>query len=331
MIRFFLFLTVLIGGLHVRASKAVDGYTFYLPLVYQQPYPCGVEVWRDFNYTDQLSDLNCRYTRYNPGTVNSPNLYRTWLMSDKNWNSLAFAVTDIAKIRAAGSEPVVVFFGNQAGTCTRLSALRYQEFANFVREAVSRWDLKYIEIWNEPDYLGGHPNLYGCWGIEYTAAFVQFLQTVTETVWNIYPQVKIGTSFALSSTATLPMPEAVAQAYQDEPRFFIGIHHHSVYQQTNTQQASEKLADVREFWNGELWLTEVSLRKSSQDVYCHDPTSDFQQAQADFVGDIMQVEADAVIVYGLFKYSESWQCAALLQNDGSPNLAYYALQMEYVP
>jgi len=154
---------------------------------------------------------------------------------------------------------------------------------------------------------------------------------VTETVWNIYSQVKIGTSFALSSTVTLPMPEAVAQAFQNEARFFIGVHHHPIYQQANAQQTEEKLASVREFWNGELWLTEISLRKSSQDVYCHDPTPDFQKAQADFVSDTMRLEVDAVIVYGLFKYSESWQCAALLQNDGSPNPAYYALQMEYVP
>src|SRR3990167_7708309 len=327
-----LFLFILfILSVRVQAAETTNGHIFYLPLVYQQPYPCGAEVWRDFSYTEQLVDLNCRYTRYNPGTVNSPNLYRTWLMNNKNWSSLDFAAMDIANIRAAGSEPVVVFFGNQAGTCTRLSVLRYQEFANFVRSAVGMWNLRYIEIWNEPDYLGGHPNLYGCWGIEYTAAFVQFLQTVTETVWNIYSQVKIGTSFALSSTVTLPMPEAVAQAFQNEARFFIGVHHHPIYQQANAQQTEEKLASVREFWNGELWLTEITLRKSSQDVYCHDPTPDFQKAQADFVSDTMRLEVDAVIVYGLFKYSESWQCAALLQNDGSPNPAYYALQMEYVP
>ena len=321
----FLTLLVFMLSLDTSTAETINGYTFYLPLVYQQPYPCGVEVWRGFGYTNQLADLNCRYTRYNPGTENSPNLYRTWLTNNKNWSSLDFAETDIAKIRAARTEPVIVFFGNHDGTCTRLSVLRYQEFTNFVRSAVGRWNLRYIEIWNEPDYLDGHPNLYGCWGIEYTSQLVQLLRMVTATVWSTHPNVSVGTSFTYESHSP-GMMQAVAAEFQNEARFILGFHHYGIYGMLSDPTIEQQVDIIRTFWPGRLWLTETNIRKWSSDGMCHDPDNGLRQAQAELIMDAQEIrELDTMIAFGLSTYSSSWQCTALLENDWSPNPAYQAL------
>lgn len=325
----FALLLWIFGGVSAKEQTA---YHAYLPLIGNQKKTCGTEVWRNSIYTPQLDELGCRYVRYNAGTELAPGLYRTWFLNGTNWNSLTFFENDLATLRTQHTIPVVVFHGNAQGTCAPVPQGEYQAYADFITEAIMRYNLEYIEIWNEADALSGLPYLFGCWGSENLTSYMQFLTTITDTVWAIHPHVKVVTSLMTDAPASVPMLQALAENYSNEARFILGFHHYQPYNSAAGWGLSDKVKTIRGFWNGRLWLTETNMTKWSRTGVCVNPTQAFQEEQAAYIADVQAIAAlDGYFMYGLFRYSSSWRCAALLLDNLEPNLAYQVIQSDAQP
>lgn len=292
-------------------------YRVYLPVISNPANNCGVEVWRNEIYAEQLQPLGCLHTRYNYGTAFDPGLYRTYVLYGKT--EFEIIESDLSKM--GGMEPIVVFMGNGSGTCAPLGESEWVQFSDFVIWAISEWDLKHIELWNEADAEGGLANLYGCWGTGKQQAFVDMMEFITGKLWEVYPQLIIGTSFMYNTSISASMIENIASAFSNESRFFIGIHHYKYYQGVESLTLLEKISTIKTFWSGKLWLTETNLLLWSKNQGCGDPPIDFKQAQAEYIENILATNGvDVKIFYGLWPYQSRWYCASLLENNLLPSL-----------
>lgn len=296
-------------------------YKVYLPTISRPISECGVEVWRDEIYTEQLQLSGCSFVRYNHGTAFEPGLYYAFLNND-----LETAIQDLATIKATNKHPVVVFMGNEKGTCEPLSSDHYEDFANFISVFVASQDLDYIEIWNEADATGGLAYLYGCWGVGEGQAFTEMLTQVSSIVWASHPDLKIGTSFMYNTSDSWPMLASVLEMFVNEPRFILGIHHYRYYGFEESLSLEEKVNTIRAIWYGPLWLTETNLLLWSPSASCGNPPQIFKDAQAAYVNEVMHnLAIDVKIFYGLWPYQSRWYCGSLLENDLSPAPAYLQL------
>lgn len=124
--------------------------------------------------------------------------------------------------------------------CGRIRMDKLAAFGNFMYEAVKRYsappfNVKYWQIWNEPDADPSHPsiqpdNIYGCWGDEHDPYFGgEYFADVLEA---IYARIKQANSAVQVLTGGLLLPcnvELPAVCNSNQSKYLEGIlRHHGV-------------------------------------------------------------------------------------------------------
>ena len=132
---------------------------------------------------------------------------------DRNWGALAILVTDIINAQRKGLEPIVIVSGTPSWArkypdygCGPIKSSEFGAFADFMKDLVARYsvapyNVKYWEIWNEPDasYLGmsAEPDSrFGCWGEPSDTYFGgeyygEMLKVVTPQIKLADPETKV--------------------------------------------------------------------------------------------------------------------------------------------
>jgi hypothetical protein len=184
--------------------QASQPLTVYLPLVgrnFPPPPPVfGVEINRSYvsAIASRASEAGVWWVRYN-GLLWSE-VEATQGVRD--WTALANEESELQALATQGLTPMVVIRGTPAWAqkwagyyCGPIKQDALDDFADFVGEVVARYsgepyNVKYWEIWNEPDAHNSIPPTapYGCWG-DTTDAFYGG-EYYAEMLKYVYPAVK---------------------------------------------------------------------------------------------------------------------------------------------
>lgn len=167
-------LTILAAGLGYRSTAAQES----------TPSTFGVET-RSFDeqVMDFAEDANTYWLRYN-GLVWSD--IETTQGEPLDWSAAAQLEQDLADASSRGMEVILIVRGTPAWArlwpnylCSPMTAAYFNEFASFMEQVVEHfsvapYNVKYYELWNEPDEyreaiglahgLDPDYNVMGCWG-----------------------------------------------------------------------------------------------------------------------------------------------------------------------
>ena len=143
----------------------------------QPPSVFGAEInpGRGQRVIDKAADTGTSWVRFAGVTWDTIEATR----GTRDWSKLSKWETEVQSISRAGMQPMAIVFGTpgwaqkvSGSTCGAIKPEALDDFAAFLREAVSRYskppyNVKYWELWNEPDV---DPSLvpgnsgFGCWG-----------------------------------------------------------------------------------------------------------------------------------------------------------------------
>ena len=244
-----------------------------------------------------LTDLAPVYLRSNFGSQIAPydTLYQHYLAG--GWAEVDQEVEDELSLwHDIGAIPIVIFM--YGGSCVAPTTAQLAGYGDFIALAMGRYNLHYVEVWNEPDAVGGFPSLFGCFGDAYAARLKYLLNRVRSQVDDFR---RVGVSFQLANNADLTMLATVASSAD-----WLGIHHYAIWCDGVTTEpwpgslmGKYDLA-VANAAGREVWLTEVNLRTPCETGAEH------QQAQADYLEWVLglPIPVKSVLVY--YSYPD-WQ------------------------
>lgn len=160
--------------------QASDPMTVYLPLVakrFPPPLPVfGVETNRGYvsATVTKAAEAKIWWVRYNGILWSEVEATQ----GTYNWSALADEEEELRTLTANGLAPMVIIRGTpgwaqkwEGYPCGPIKEDMLDDFANFVEAVVNRYkgepyNIRYWEIWNEPDAHNYIPpnSPYGCWG-----------------------------------------------------------------------------------------------------------------------------------------------------------------------
>lgn len=234
-----------------------------------KPENFGVEIAQGkvVQYEDELTALAPDYLRITTGhyLYHTDTLYQHYLSG--GWAAVdAELLPDLTVINEIGATPLVRFMYGTP-TCTVPTQTQLDAYAIFVAQAAARYNLQYIEVWNEPDTTTGNASLSGCFGDLYTTK----LNKLLDDVQALAPTRQVGVSFMMDSAAMYSMLQS-AVPHAD----WIGVHHYDVYAEDaqgngsilytypgseNTPGFKLKLTMAQSAAQGKpVWVTETNLR-----------------------------------------------------------------------
>jgi hypothetical protein len=143
----------------------------------QPPSVFGVEINRGnaARVTSKAADTGTSWVRFSGMTWDTIEATQ----GTRDWSKIKRWEDGVKGLSAAGMQPMALVFGTPAwaqkvpgSTCGAIKPDALDDFAAFVREAVTRYskapyNVKYWEIWNEPDVdptLVPGDSGFGCWG-----------------------------------------------------------------------------------------------------------------------------------------------------------------------
>jgi len=163
------------------AANAASTYRLFLPLVVRSPvspsvFGMGIAQISTASGLNQLIKDNVQWVRSN-------NIL-SWasvepLEGQRNWTAEAGLEKELLNASANGIQVILVVRQTPSWaqaisgyTCGPIVQEKFGAFANFMRDAVARYsvppyNVKYWEIWNEPDIapsLASPTSDWGCWG-----------------------------------------------------------------------------------------------------------------------------------------------------------------------
>ncbi|HID64158.1 MAG TPA: hypothetical protein EYP49_15675 [Anaerolineae bacterium] len=173
-----------VPGPAFQGEQVLTG-TLYLPVVMRGFDPAcpgcpplfGIEMGgiNNANGLQQAVEARMRWVRYNAirWDVVQPNGPGTY-----DWGALSNVESHLLNAQQAGLWPIVIIRGTPSWaqkipgySCGPIKQDRLDEFATFVSAVVQRYkdppyNVKFWELWNEPDNLpwGSPDSGYGCWG-----------------------------------------------------------------------------------------------------------------------------------------------------------------------
>jgi len=228
-----------------------------------------------------------------------------------NWAapSMAFLEAELRNISALGMETIVVVRGSPrwaaASDCAPINPAKYARFAAFVAAAVDRYsrppyNVKYWELFNEPDVAVGPDSGFGCWGVTGDpfyggGAYGEMLKAVYPAIKAANPQVQVmNGSLLLDKPNTPPARflEGILRAGAGNSFDVLGYHSYCYYENANNPDGIDarrepctsdwKVPFLRNLLSSNrvaakpLFNTEVALMCAGG--------ADCRQAQADWVG-----------------------------------------------
>ncbi len=165
------------ASLTKRASPSA-AYSVYLPLatrVQQRSSVFGVEIngGHVAATVQQAADANVSWARYNNiawATVEN-------VPGSRNWTAVSSAEAELLSLTSHGTQPILTIRGTPpwaqqvpGSACGPIKPPAQAAFASFMHDLVTRYsappfNVRYYEIWNEPDAPTVlNDNQWGCWG-----------------------------------------------------------------------------------------------------------------------------------------------------------------------
>ena len=187
------------------ALQSSDPVTAYLPLVvlnYPPPPPVfGVEINRGMvsSTISKTQEAGIWWVRYN-GILWSE-VEAT--PGSRDWSKLAGVENELRALSAQGLTPMVIVRGTPSWaqqipgySCGPIKEDALDEFADFMYQVVARYsaepyNVKYWEIWNEPDVDPRYVDAsapYGCWGDDNDAYYAGGYYA--DMLKQVYPAIK---------------------------------------------------------------------------------------------------------------------------------------------
>ena len=145
----------------------------------------------------------------------------------RNWGAVQYFDDLLASASEMGLETVLIVRStplwariDQGSKCGRIREEKFQAFADFMLDLVDRYsaapyNVKYWEIWNEPDVdpaLVKFDSIYGCWGDQqdiYNGGqyYGQLLKVIYPQIKSIHPEVKVVVGGLLLDCDPVNLPE----------------------------------------------------------------------------------------------------------------------------
>jgi hypothetical protein len=203
------------------------------------------------DYIDPIYGLD-KVLQTNPRWLRS-NTAITWALVEptqgaRNWGALSLLEIELSNLAGKGVQPILAVRAAPTWAqkdlgypCSPVKADKFAAFASFMHDAVARYsvppyNVKYWEIWNEPDMDHNSPDFdpngpYGCWGDASDPYFGGGYYADMLKV--VYPQIKAANPDVQVLVGGLamdcdPRPGASCEIYGVPPahgKFFEGILH----------------------------------------------------------------------------------------------------------
>jgi len=266
-------------------------YKLYFPLVVSSRANLGIEYWGIGQALDNTDHLDLSYIRYN----------------HVDWSDLDGFESNLEGFRTV-REPIVVITQWIHGSTACKYHVASSEYATFVLDLVVTYDLKDIEILNEPDASEGISPYFGCYGDK--EAYVELFDLVYAMVKENHPDttVRLG-SFMMGDYDFIDYVLDTVSEYDS-----VGFHAYGYWDKSNgwswgDQSASEKYSYLQARTTKPVILTETNL------IYDGDCLENgFLETQKRFFSEVCQ-EIGNCILYAASTLSVSWRCAGLFYDD----------------
>jgi hypothetical protein len=340
-------LLFLLLGFQGRVT-AQESHSLYLPLVVKSEatstYPAfgdmdkslacemqiGVEVWPRFPFPKLVRSARLDLIRRN---------YVRWALVEPQRGQYDLAAlqqldADLGALTGTGVDLILILFGSPEWA--REGELEYMpirekylpDFAAFAAMIAERYpNVKYFEVWNEPDSTEGVTFHFGGWG-EQARRYGRLLALSYDAIKTVRPdaQVLFG-SLMFAPNVKQFVPQALAAGGKYD---LMGFHHYSIWRNGEIAEPSmtapQKVRWLRTVTDAPLWLTEVNLLC---DADCGD---DYEEARAAYLEKTFQSMEDngvcAAIVYALVSKNSAWRNAALLW-EGQETLPAWDVLLEF--
>lgn len=219
----------------------------------------------------------------------------------------------------------------ESRSCGRIRERHIPDYVNFVEQVILRYpEIKYIEIWNEPDSAYGEDKYYGCWGSDkdyyYGGMYYTKVMNAVYKLKEKYPQVNF-----IYGSLMLPDTKGMQATYLEgslktKINFdILGFHYYSWYRDPDKTIRDEvnflKRILKKYKYSKPIILTETSLLRTAK------PNADFLIKQAEYVRKINKESIQCKLL-GWIWYAlpcTGWNNSGLLNEDGSPKPAYTTL------
>jgi|WetSurSiteA1Bulk_404760.scaffolds.fasta_scaffold16515_2 hypothetical protein len=163
------------------------------------------------------------------------------------------------RVIALGAEPILIVHGCPAWA--RIPGTMFMDMANinswldFLSAVMERFpQVKYFQIWQEPDLTGGMEDYFGFWGNDRVTSYIHLLEE-SNGVLGDNRVVCAGISCADPLSRNF-LNEIIASNQLD----VIGLHYYPQLAWINKVDPSfnDTIASVRESFLGELWISEAN-------------------------------------------------------------------------
>jgi hypothetical protein len=324
---------------------------------------------------DKVLQTNPRWLRSNTPI--------TWALVEptqgaRNWGALSLVEIELSNLNGKGVQPILAVRVAPAWAqkvpgyaCSPVKSDKFAAFASFMHDVVARYsvapyNVKYWELWNEPDIQPSYvpsDSPYGCWGDDsdpyYGGGYYADMLKV------VYPQIKAANPDAQVLVGGLvmdcdPRPGASCEVVGKPPShskflegilhngggpFFDGVSFHSYdyyqgkgkfYSNPNWQSTwnttgpvvALKSAYIKSVLN-EYGYSNKFLMDSENALVCMwdgCATEDFEITKAYFVAETYAAALSQGVLGNLWYSWLGWNNSGLVKSDLTPLRAYTALQ-----
>jgi hypothetical protein len=285
-------------------------HTIYLPTLFTRVRRDNAGLYFSddgiFGKLERINAIRPVFIRTISGDWQRPNdtLYQDFLSG--GWEQVDLSLgPDLRAIRSANAIPIIGFM--YGGQCKKPAQDKLDLYARFIADAIHRYNLPLVEVWNEPDFEAGLPSLYGCFGDQYSVDLIRLIQSVRSHLDSQY-QSAVGVSYGINSARNWQMVEQVAP-YQS----WTGIHYYGVWNGEEITTpfypgSPEQLYEqtVQLVPHQKVIFTEYNA--FDQSVAC---VPEFYPLQMEFNRRGLTIGADGIIIF-LYSKPKDWRCTGIL-------------------
>lgn len=247
-------------------------------------------------------------------------------------NTFAKYDVSVPALFFAGIDPIMILHGTipqmreQEGRgIVKLQYWKtYEDYPNFCRQAAQRYNsqVKYIQIWNEPDVKPEYsvPNYYGGWGYEPTL-FADFVNSCAAKIKQV-SKAKL----AISLAGDLTWLKLFTAAGGTESIDFIYLHYYAWEGDDLTAAVEEienRIKIVEEITSLPVWLTEVNLLASAS-------TPAYEIKKKEFVY-LLEEVLDKTDVLMVYSWQSGWNNADVRNLPAEEAVRYLAEKYNLLP
>ena len=313
----------------VAETSQEDFCCIYFPMLFSPHADLGLYVAQHAALGSRRPDLTIEQLRNNVEKLEeelNPDIYRTGFGNWQDpfdtlyqrylaggWENVDEEVVPVLNVFSVVDVPII-FTLMHGGQCTPPPLEDMFSYADFIVEAVERYDFAIVEPWNEVDLRGGLPSLYGCYGYEDAEDFLLFLEYLLD---NIRVQTIVGVSFSFVQNA-VPFFVQVAETLSGH-NAYIGVHNYGLYvgegedilyTWSGDADSTVKIAEGLVGHLVDVKLTEYNLREETETM-CWEP--DFQETQEEVLVEGRQLGEKFNVVFS-WETQPSWQCTGVIDS-----------------